>query len=486
METKAYRERTNDLFCLLLRALRKWPLILLCMILVGALGFVYTRYHNAKVREMEKLEAEQAGVVAALEGDASALGKPSLNDRIRENFDESKAITEADFEVYVTELQTMLQEKLIYNTTADKMRIETTKTVWRMAEIYFDVPSESVLDGALNLPGSTKRQLVAAYKGFVDKGLDYRKLADEFGTEPEYLEELLFSTANYESGSLAVTFKYDNEDRAEAIMTEVLRQIEAKRYDFVGLFGTHTLQIVNVGTKVVNDRSLRSEQTSAVTEISNLVKQLSDLKSLGREYVVLDSGLTEAEEAEKAAEGKRKSGKVYGALGAAAGFILSVLLLMIWEALRDRLQSGLELSEDFNWRILSTFPMCEGKKRGVFDRMADRWYRVTPGETDGDRYDTVARKVVQYGKGAASILLTGDVDESVLREIGSALESRLTGTEIRVSGPLHDSDEAAAFLKESDGVVCVEKRGASKRSSIAADALLVDEWARPVIGCVVL
>ena len=103
--------------------------------------------------------------------------------------------------------------------------------------------------------------------------------------------------------------------------------------------------------------------------------------------------------------------------------------------------------------------------------------------SDGERIQKAAQLVELYAHNAENIVLIGDVSEDTLKTTTERLQQNLKGINLKYCVTLLGNN---ALLRESDGVILVEKRNESRLGMIESDIGMIGEMKIPVIGAILL
>lgn len=153
--------------------------------------------------------------------------------------------------------------------------------------------------------------------------------------------------------------------------------------------------------------------------------------------------------------------------------------------LRGRVISAKELAMSYDLRILACLNPAGGSGRlqGV-----DRWLgRIGTGEegklSDEERELKAAQMTELYAGNAGTIVLTGDVSAEELKKVAEKLGKNLKGVTIHSCTSIPGN---AGVVKESSGVILVEKKNESRLSAIETDIGIIRGLDIPIIGAILI
>ena len=103
--------------------------------------------------------------------------------------------------------------------------------------------------------------------------------------------------------------------------------------------------------------------------------------------------------------------------------------------------------------------------------------------TYDERMLKAAQMVELYASDAGTIVLTGDVSESDLRSVTEKMQKNLKDISLKYCDTLFGN---TSLLRESDGVILVEKKNESRLGRIETDIGIIGEMKIPVIGTILI
>jgi hypothetical protein len=167
--------------------------------------------------------------------------------------------------------------------------------------------------------------------------------------------------------------------------------------------------------------------------------------------------------------------------GALIGAMINIILIFV----RGRVISSKELLLSYDIKTLADLRSIErtGIGSGIDRRIENIGMGGDGKLSDGERIQKAAQLVELYAHNAENIVLIGDVSEDTLKTTTERLQQNLKGINLKYCVTLLGNN---ALLRESDGVILVEKRNESRLGMIESDIGVIGEMKIPVIGVILL
>ena len=454
-------EQEIDLKELLFTLLYRWRPIVLAAVLLGLLLGGY-KVVNGLRSQQDETAVEEA----------------------REQYDMDLAAYNrnvASSEWDIEKLKRALQNQQDYNDASVLMQIDPYNKPRAAADILIRLDSaewEMYPDGVSMDPTDS---LVKLYASNLVQRLDWSGLEKKTDVESRYLKELVGVGTDYSSNTVTIDVVYSDEETAEMILDEILRQLDRRKGEFASVAGNYTASVVNRNLSFIMDTGLEDKQKQNTDKIFSYQKDLLDK----------EKALKDLEEPEVPQEISKKKVAVQGVKfaligGVGGAFLLAFYFCMIY-VLSGKLHTDDELKDRFRVKILGVFalPVKTGVLCGI-----DRWLERLEGKAVRPSEEAVLKRVTlniqNYVGEAKKLLLTGTVSEDILKELAGKLSESLPGIRLVVGADMNKAADTLQLLAECDGVILVEKREASKCAQIQKEKESIDALKKPIIGCMVL
>ena len=168
---------------------------------------------------------------------------------------------------------------------------------------------------------------------------------------------------------------------------------------------------------------------------------------------------------------------LFAAVGAAAGFCLVAGLACLGYLAGGKLYSAQLLQDRTGLYILGCM---NGKKRNAIDA----WLRKLEGRTMHDNAEAIAANIANRSKGMGHLLLLGNFDEAACQSLADRLK------QLQVSFTLcadpAQSVQTIHALAQCDSAILVETCGKSLYDQVAQCKATIDQYQKPILGCVVI
>ncbi len=454
-------EQEIDLKELLFTLLYRWRPIVLAAVLLGLLLGGY------KVVNGLRSQQDETAVEEAREQYDMELAAYNRN----------VASSEWDIE----KLKRALQNQQDYNDASVLMQIDPYNKPRAAADILIRLDSaewEMYPDGVSMDPTDS---LVKLYASNLVQRLDWSGLEKKTGVASRYLKELVGVGTDYSSNTVTIDVVYSDEETAEMILDEILRQLDRRKGEFASVAGNYTASVVNRNLSFIMDTGLEDKQKQNTDKIFSYQKDLLDK----------EMALKDLEEPEVPQEISKKKVAVQGVkfalIGSVGGaFLLAFYFCMLY-VLSGKLHTDDELKDRFRVKILGVFalPVKTGVLCGI-----DRWLERLEGKAARPSEEAVLKRVAlniqNYVGEAKKLLLTGTVSEDILKDLAGKLSESLPGIQLVAGADMNKAADTLRLLAECDGVILVEKREASKCAQIQKEKESIDALKKPIIGCMVL
>ena len=224
------------------------------------------------------------------------------------------------------------------------------------------------------------------------------------------------------------------------------------------------------------DASMRTYQESLVNECATTQTRYDNFRNSRSSFVY--NAPARASLNKKAVISNAITGFLVGVL---IGAMMNIILIFA----RGRVISSKELLLSYDIKALADLRSRE--KTGIGSGIDRRIENIGMGGdgklSDGERIQKAAQLVELYAHDAENIVLIGDVPEDTLKATTERLQQNLKGINLKYCVTLLGNN---ALLRESDGVILVEKRNESRLGMIENDIGMIGEMKIPVIGVILL
>ncbi len=441
----------------------------------------------------------------------NASAPSSAGESARTSYEAALKAYEKDRESYASLIErtkALLTEKRAYLSDSILMQLDPAHVGKASATLVVTVPE----DGS-----ASPEQLVDAYASFCSSGADLSALAEELGTEEGYVAELIttnpsVNTTNVYSsvgdaaaytgqaarGTLTVTAVHSDEETAEKILSEILSQLTERSEAFSSEYGEHSLKTGEISTGTYPDTAIGSRSETLLQELYMLSTNEERLEA---QFAKLKKPAMPTEASRSVSA---KTLIKYALLGFIGGLVLAILVLMIFLTLRGKVLSAAELSSVFSLRKLAVIP--ESKVRTSFlDRLVEKLdSEQKNGAAPAGRYRIAAESIFAQIQAhsqqeapaqvqAPKCLLVGTVSSDLLENCRQGLAASFleigalpSVPDLITAGSLAASPESHRLLADADGVVLVEKIGASSYPAVAEELSILSAHTVPILGTIVL
>lgn len=453
-------EQEIDLKELLFTILYRWRPIVLAAVIVGLLLGGYKVVNGLRAQQDEETVEE---VREQYEMDIAA-------------YERNLASSQWDIE----KAKQSLQNQQDYNDASVLMQIDPYKKPRAAADILIRLDSSEWLEYPEGLNMDPTDSLVKLYASNLVQRLDWSKLEEKTGTETIYLKELVGVGSDYSSNTITIDVVYSDEETADLILDEILRQLDQRKGEFSSIAGNYTASVVNRSLSFIMDTGLADRQKQNTDRIFSYQKDLLD-----REKALKD--FAEPEIPEEISKRKvAMQGIKYAIIGGVGGVFLMAFYFCMIYVLSGKLHTDEELKERFGIKILGVFalPVKKGVLCGI-----DHWLERLEGKsvhaTKEDVLDRIAINVKNYAGDIKKVLFTGTIPEDMLKELADELAPQIPDIQLMVSPDMNQATDTLRRLAECEAVILVEEREASKCRKIQKEKESIDALKKPILGCVI-
>ncbi|MDO4803753.1 MAG: hypothetical protein Q4A32_02915 [Lachnospiraceae bacterium] len=321
-------------------------------------------------------------------------------------------------------------------------------------------------------------RVMSEYAILFSGGIDWSDLAETLGTEPKYIRECVSSDISLDTARLTVTVKSFDRELADAILDYVSLKIQEKRDVIADRLCDHELEMGQRTHEVIYDSSMRNTQENFISEIATSLTRYDNFVDARSNYVYKEKPTAKARLS-------KKTVLKNAVVGALCGILLAIALSAVLVFLKGCVISAKEITMSYGIRVLAALD-SEGGKGAL--RGVDRWIgRLGTGDegrlSQDERYKKAAQMTELYAGDSGAIVLTGDVSQEELDLVAAKLGEYLKGFRLPCCVSILGNAES---LRESNGVILVEKKNESKLGRIEADLGMIGELGIPIIGAILL
>ncbi len=463
--TDVYNENTYeqeiDLKELMFALLYRWRPILLAALALGVLFGGYKAVDGMR-----------------RQGDAALLAES------REEYGQDQMVYERDKAAYERDIQILekfIEDQSVYLEESLLMRLDPYNKPEATADILLRLDGSEWEAYPEEMNMDPTDSLVKLYASNLIQRIDWDGIEELTGLEAVYLKELVSAGTDYGSNTVTVKAFYQDEETAEKILDEVLRQMEGCHDEFASVAGAHTAQLANKSVGTVADIALADRQKANSDKISNYEKSVRDKEKL----------LNDLEEPESPAEWTNRKVAAdavkYAVVGAIGGVGLVACCFCAWFVFCGKFHNDEELKSQFGFRVLGVFAHPE--RTGALSSV-DRWLERLEGKaarpSEDDVLGRAALGLENCAGGMEKILVTGTVPEDALRRLADGLSEKMEGIQLVVGPDLNQNAETLRLLVQCDGAILVEQREVSRCRMILKEKEAIEALDKKVIGCLVL
>ena len=354
-----------------------------------------------------------------------------------------------------------------------------------------------------------EQDILNAYESYVGSGALAADLQEKgVDLEVQYINELIsFENSDISVnssdntllfGSATNTFDviviHKDQESCETLAQSVSECIESYQTQLSELIGTHGLSLLDQSYSRVVDTDIRNYK---VDRTNNLISAQDTIESLTEELnasqtTVLDQYEQQAEaESEEGSQTEAEAGisKKYVAAGGLAGIVLAILIIVIWYALRDTVNSARDVQRVYNIGILGELEIT--KSRNIFLKL---WYSIT-GKTKrkvpfAEAVQILSTKVRMFCRknDIKKVLIIGYPGMQGKDDWASELSSFLKDSGIRseIAENVLYSSAVMEKLMEYEHVILVERLRHSRYSDMVDEVRLCLEQNVSIEGAIVL
>ena len=401
-------------------------------------------------------------------------------------------LTQAEYNAVLKRLEETMADKKQYVANSYLMQIDPFKEVVARERIFVNINSDSedsqeigtvtenIVDAEMSAEASSDGQAdssnaesvqtegdgntamqynstraIREYVAFLTSRIDWTDLAEKLETEPRYIDECV---------------------NVESYLDSAIEKMKEEQTRIKSQICEHGLICMDGGVEIMYDASMRTYQESLVNECATTQTRYDNFRNSRSSFVY--NAPARASLNKKAVISNAITGFLVGVL---IGAMMNIILIFA----RGRVISSKELLLSYDIKALADLRSRE--KTGIGSGIDRRIENIGMGGdgklSDGERIQKAAQLVELYAHDAENIVLIGDVPEDTLKATTERLQQNLKGINLKYCVTLLGNN---ALLRESDGVILVEKRNESRLGMIENDIGMIGEMKIPVIGVILL
>ncbi len=433
------KDREISVRSLFARVMRKWWIILIVAVAVGALA---GGYKMVKTSNEMKSNSEET----------------MTNEEYQKKLADYQQNTKT-LKASIKASEDTLQNKIDYLANSIVARINPGEVHTAKNNYFFesdDGDSSAIRDRAAN-------RAVDLYATYITSLDFWNDISKEMDTEPQYLLELITATPDYEASNLLVVIRYTDDEGAKKLadyMNSKLNTYYNTAQNEIGNFRvTSATPVISVNV----DTTLQNWHFNKTSEIKNLENSIKQLQQS------LDSLSRPAQPATASRSALVKDSVSFGIKAAIGGAIAAIVIIAIVIVASKKVLSEREFNDRYDFRKIARFP-----KRGT----------GPDGLSDRERYDIAVENINKYSDNSDNILVVGNAPKAYINTAVAELRKRMGNVQIDYVENVNDSKAHIDRFKEADGVIIAETIGKSRYNKIDNNVQYAYDWDKPVIGAI--
>lgn len=353
--------------------------------------------------------------------------------------------------------------------------------------------------------------LMYAYQYYILKGGLVSDLYQEDDSiKTAYLQEIITvdkveGTDNLQRNVMNVSVYGKTKEDAENLADRVQKLLEKYQSVVSGSVGAHTLAFVNASTELQSDSNIANTQTNNLNNVLNLednadktkAELSSDQLSIAEKQIQKASEKETKANIEKDADSSKKSdtqqetvkvhfSKKYLVVGAGAGFILAIILILLKYLLSNTMKGAHDLQRMQGLNYLGSVSL---KKKNVLDVAANKLFGREPILNEQVEQKLVESKLESCCKNheISSAALAGNAclkDSKAVSELIAYNADK--DLEVVWIGDLAEDPQAIEQLKNYHDIVLVEQLRKSRYESVFYKIKLCEDQGVNILGYIVI
>lgn len=446
-----------------------------------------------------------AGVIGCLLGTAfflvRHLGNSEARAKEEEAYERSLANYEGTVGVYKASLeaaQTELDECFDYQQNSILMKIDPYKEAAASADLVIvakDVSNTSTVltNNELKVKDNSVDQLIQAYSSFLDYGISYQNLADQYGIKERYIRELMWKDLLSANGQIRVVVRHVDKAAAEEILEYILTAVMEQKKEFDTELPAHDLLIIN--KSVINrvDTGLMSTTEDLLNGTvktgnqyinASYVAQIARINALNTRIEEIEKSMGGLVAPSNPTKSMIKNCLKFALLGLFAGLFLSAAWLAFMSVLTNRILDREQFSTLFRLPLLAEFP-CDSKN--PFNRLADGLLGVDASINPEDVKRVIANSIKKKTKNKTGKILIGagrEIKGGVAESLAADLQILDPSNTYKALHGFGNNPLTQDALDESDYVILLSQINKTKNDTVSGILDVARQYIKPVLGTV--
>ena len=444
----------------------------------------------------------------------STLGSADLKEE-QKNYEsqlEGYTISKEHLENQVKELTQSIQDKEDYYDHSILMKLDPKKS-YKGAVTFVvtdagEVPSaEANRDLSLAIDRKMN-SVLGSYVALIQNGTILRDVQNELSSklDQKYLAELIYTQVDYQSKLLHITVVGDDKQQVQTVSDGIIQGLQNASAQMNASVASHRLELLSsyVGNDadtsipigMIPEAGANTSDESYQTSIEELQKNYtSSITDMQNQLLDCNNQLSELEEPEPPVGASRtsvlKEGIKYGIIGFVAGAFMLAFAYALQYLLCGKLMDSDELNDRYGILLLGDYYAPLHAHTNRIDRWIDRISGITEDKRSVESVYALsaANIMVQVGtEKNPKLLLMGNAKSEDFDAAATALSEKLcsSGIDVIVAGNVNESASAIEKLQQTDQVVLIEQRGASRQQDIQKELLILRKLEKKIIGAIVL
>lgn len=374
----------------------------------------------------------------------------------------------------IEKLEKDIEEQKTYLDESMLMQLDHRDVHQARVNLYLTTPYQIMPDKVFQ--NTDKAELLLAfYVSSLSDQLLLTDIAKEVNLDAKYLTEIVSIETDL-GHILSITVSWTDDAGAQAIMAALVAHTQSYHDVLSETVGEHTLTVVLDTVGSVVDPGVFDRQEQENSQLENYELQLA-------EKDVELRGLVEPVIGEVSVSGILKTGIKWAVLGGIAGVVLVAALCCFAYVFSDKVYCGTDVQARCGVRVLGS--LSSGKRIDPITRhirRAEGRIVADPNEVPVLLQETL----LQYARGAANVLVTGDMKPELVESCTARLQEGLTDVKLTACGSILEDVNAVRGLSQCDAVLLLEKCGSSRYHRISREMAQINDANKPLMGCIIV
>lgn len=484
-------ESEISLLDLLYHILRRWRSILLFAALFCVLLGGFKLVKGIRTLGSADLKEEQKNYESQLQG--YTISKEHLENQVKE-------LTEA------------IQDKEDYYDHSVLMKLDPKQaykgTVTFVVTDADEVPSaEANRDLSLAIDRKMN-SVLGSYVALIQNGTILRDVQNGLSSklDQKYLAELIYTQVDYQSKLLHITVVGDDKQQVQSISDAIVQGLQNASVQMNASVAAHRLELLSsyVGNDadtsipigMIPEAGANTSDASYQTSIEELQKNyMNSITDMQDQLLECNKQMGELEKPEPPVGASRasvlKEGIKYGIIGFVAGAFVLTFVYVLQYLLCGKLMDSDELNDRYGILLLGDYYAPLHAHPNRIDRWIDRMNGITEDKRSVESVYALSAANIMAQVGTAKnskLLLMGNAKSEDFDAAATALSEKLclSGIDVIAAGNVNESASAIEKLQQTEQVVLIEQRGASRQQDIQKELLILRKLEKKIIGAIVL